>query len=158
MTRPVNELVQAFTAGTLPRHEWTHHAHLTVGLWHVLQAPSPGEALEALRRGIRRYNVATGTENTDCQGYHETITRFYVGLIQHFLQHADRRQPIDALAAELIARHGERSLLGRHYSRKLLDSSAARLHWHEPDRRPLPAAQPRGTSTESSNSASGTNT
>ncbi|MEB3263240.1 MAG: hypothetical protein VKJ66_02585 [Synechococcus sp.] len=157
MTRPVNELVQAFTTCTLPREEWSHHAHLTVGLWHVLQAASPEEALESLRQAIRRYNKATGTENTEHQGYHETITRFYVEIIDRFLQHGDQRQPIDRLAAELIARHGERSLLWRHYSRDLLDSSAARLHWHEPDLRPLPAVQPLGTSTESSSSASGTN-
>ncbi|WP_322758753.1 hypothetical protein [Synechococcus sp. CBW1107] len=136
MEQPVQELVQSFTSCTLPRSEWNHHAHLKIGLWHVLHA-SPVEALEKLRDGIRIYNAATGIENTESQGYHETITRFYVWIIHGFLQITDRTQPIEDLAAELIARHGERSLPLQYYCRALLHSIAARLRWQAPDLRLL---------------------
>ncbi len=65
-----------------------------------------------LRNAIKKYNVACGVENTETQGYHETITRFYVCLINQFIQQVDRAQPIDNLAEELISRYGQRSLVG----------------------------------------------
>lgn len=51
----VDALAAAFCSRTLPKAEWTHHAHLRVGLWHVLRY-SPEEALDRLRAGIRTLN------------------------------------------------------------------------------------------------------
>ena len=92
--RPVGGRVPRLLAA---KAEWTHHAHLRVGLWHLLHYP-PGEALDRLRDGIRLYNLATGGANTDTSGYHESITRFYVWVIARFLATADRTRPPDALA------------------------------------------------------------
>ena len=83
-----SRLAAAFVACTLPKAEWTHQAHLRVGLWHRLRMPA-GEALDALRDRIRRYNEATGGVNSDTDGYHETITRVYVRLIDGFVVAAD---------------------------------------------------------------------
>jgi hypothetical protein len=120
------------TACTLPKAEWTHHAHLRAGLWHVL---SFGEepALVLLRERITRYNASVGTANTDTSGYHETLTRFYVGLIASFVRGRDRSAPLDVLAAALIAEHGDRELPLRFYSRERLFSVEARHGWIEPD-------------------------
>ena len=68
----------------MPKAEWTHEAHLRVGLWHLLRYPE-GEALRRLRDGIRRYNTACGVAKTEASGYHETITRFCVRVIGRFL-------------------------------------------------------------------------
>jgi hypothetical protein len=130
------QLVEAFTSCTLPKDEWTHHAHLKVGLWHLLHY-SPSESIERLRQGIKRYNVACGIENTESQGYHETITQFYVWLINQFIQQVDCLQPIDALADELINRYGDKLLPFSYYSRDRLMSKTARLEWVEPDLTPL---------------------
>jgi len=130
------QLVEAFTLCTLPKDEWTHHAHLKVGLWHLLHY-SPSESIQRLRQGIKRYNVACGIENTESQGYHETITQFYVWLIKQFIQQVDCSQPIDALADELINRYGDKLLPFRYYSRDRLMSKTARLEWVEPDLTPL---------------------
>jgi hypothetical protein len=126
------ELVEAFMACTLPKAEWTHQAHLRVGLWHLLRH-SAEEALALLRVRIQTYNVSQGGTNTDHSGYHETITRFYVGVIDRFLRSADRSQGIDRLAEELIRRYGEKGLPLRYYSRELLHSVLARRQWVEPD-------------------------
>lgn len=134
----IEPLVQAFIACTLPKSEWTHQAHLRVGLWHLLRHP-PGAALNLLRERIRRYNAATGGINSETAGYHETITRFYVAVIAAFLQDAGRGRPVEELAEELIARYGDRDLPLRYYSRELLFSPAARLGWVEPDLGPFPA-------------------
>ncbi|GAB4539085.1 MAG: hypothetical protein Tsb0014_29230 [Pleurocapsa sp.] len=106
----IQQLIDAFLSRTLPKSEWTHEAHLKVGLWHLLHY-SPDESLIRLRHGIKQYNVACGVANTDSQGYHETITRFYVWLINRFLQQVERSQPIDRLAQELIERYGDKSLI-----------------------------------------------
>jgi hypothetical protein len=127
-----DELAEAFLACTLPKEEWTHHAHLRVGLWHLLRYDA-AEALALLRTRIQRYNTSHGTPNTDHSGYHETITRFYVGVIDQFLQSADRRQTVDQLAEELIRRWGDRDLPLRYYSRERLFSPLARRQWVEPD-------------------------
>jgi hypothetical protein len=70
-----DRLVESFRSCTLPKDEWTHHAHLRVGLWHLVRY-SPSESLYRLRQNIMKYNIACGIENTDSQGYHETITQF----------------------------------------------------------------------------------
>ena len=129
-------IVHDFLECNLPREEWTHQAHLRVGLWHLLQY-SPCVSLNKLRNGIKKYNIACGIENTETQGYHETITRFYVWLINRFIQQVDRAQPIDNLAEELISRYGERSLVWNYYSKEQLMSKTARLCWVEPDLKPL---------------------
>jgi hypothetical protein len=129
-------LTRAFCDCSLPKMEWTHEAHLRVGLWHLLRY-TPEEATDRLRNGIRRYNVACGVANTDSSGYHETITRFYIHVIAKFLASAERSQSVDELAKELIRECGDKGLPLRHWSRALLYSAEARLGWVEPDLRPL---------------------
>ncbi|MDJ0616418.1 MAG: hypothetical protein QNJ63_06650 [Calothrix sp. MO_192.B10] len=136
MSSLTDRLVEAFISCTLPKSEWTHHTHLRVGLWHLLHYPQD-ESIQKLRQSIKKYNIACGIENTESQGYHETITLFYIWLINKFIQQADFSQPIDFLADELINRYGDKSLPFRYYSRDRLMSKAARLDWVEPDLMPL---------------------
>jgi hypothetical protein len=130
------QLVDAFLSRTLPQKDWTHEAHLRVGLWHLINYP-PNESLARLRQNIKQYNVACRIENTANQGYHETITRFYVWLIDRFLKQVERLQPIDLLADRLISLYGDKSFPLNYYSRDKLMSKTARLQWVEPDLKPL---------------------
>jgi hypothetical protein len=132
----LDPLVRQFLNGTLPKEAWTHHAHLRVGLWHVL-ALSREEALASLRRGICRLNEIHGTLNTPTGGYHETITRFYVLQIEKFLQSRDRSHSFADLATALIAQLPDSKLPLDYYSRELLYSVTARATWIEPDLQPL---------------------
>jgi hypothetical protein len=134
----IERLVREFIDCTLPKAQWTHEAHLRVGLWHGLRYPQDA-SLNLLRQRIRAYNESVGGINSPTAGYHETITHFYVAVIERFLCGVDRRRPVDELAAELIARFGARDLPLRHYSHALLFSTDARLYWREPDLAPLPA-------------------
>src|SRR5262245_38224870 len=84
---------------------------------------SADEALGLLRDGIMRYNVARGVANTETSGYHETITRFYVWVIDRYLKAADRSRMLDQLANELIAVYGDKDLPLRYYSRERLMSN-----------------------------------
>lgn len=129
-------LAQEFRALTLPKEAFTHHAHLRVGLWHVLRFGEEG-ALAELRRCIRAFNEAHGGVNSDTAGYHETITRFYVRQIARFIAEADATRPLDDLADELVERLGARGLPLRYWSEPVLMSRAARVGWVAPDLAPL---------------------
>ena len=136
--------MRGLIARSLPKAEWTHHAHLRAGLWHALHYPDD-VALELLRERIRAYNEATGVANTASSGYHETITRFYLHVITTYLRSVDSRRAIDELAQELIARYGDRDLQLRHYTRQRLFSPEARFSWLEPDLEELPGSGRQGS-------------
>jgi len=134
----VNRIAEAFIACTLPKAEWTHEAHLKVGLWHGLRY-SADESLNLLRERIKRYNISCGVQNTESSGYHETITCFYVWQIGYFLQETAYNESIDELADELIKQYGDRRLVFTYWSRETLFSVRARLSWVEPDLNQLPS-------------------
>jgi hypothetical protein len=138
-TSDTDRIARQFIDRTLPVEDWTHEAHLRVGLWHLLRF-SPEDALDHLRQGIRAYNVACGIVNSDTSGYHETLTRLYLALLQHFLDSQDRRMPDDELAEILVRSLGDRELPLKYYSRGRLYAVAARKRWMEPDLLPLPGS------------------
>ena len=134
----IEALAARFAAAAIPATEWTHHAHLTVGLWHVARF-GPDAALDRMRAGIRRLNAAHGTIDSDTRGYHETITCAFVRLLAAFLAARPAGQPLAATVAALFAGPlAARDVLLRHYSRERLLSVAARRAWIEPDLAPLP--------------------
>jgi hypothetical protein len=140
---PVPRLVARFEDCTLPKKEWTHQAHLTVGLWYASHLPYE-DALVAVREGIKRLNAAHGVPTTATRGYHETITRFYMRVLCRYVAHEEPRPPgaWNERVRALLARYGERELPLRHYSKDRLMSREARFGLVEPDVRPLdpPAA------------------
>ena len=133
MHTPCSEIARQVIECTLPKAEWTHEAHLRVGLWHVLQL-GPDEALTQLRRRISQYNESVGTANTETSGYHETITRFYVEVIAQFVSSVDATRPVDDLADAFIGRFGDRKLVLRFFDEDRLMTALARNTWIEPDR------------------------
>lgn len=128
----VEQTAKRFCALTLTKPEWTHYAHLRVGLWHLLNYPA-ADALIRMRSGIRALNEIHGVANTDTGGYHESITRFYLWQIGTFLDANDRKRPEDDLAVELILEYGDKDLPLRYWSNARLMSREARLGWVEPD-------------------------
>jgi hypothetical protein len=130
-------LATAFEQRTIPASEWTHRAHLLMGLWYATRLPA-AEALDAMREGILRLNAAHGVVTTPARGYHETITRAYMRIIGHFVTVQGGVGDSSARAARLLARHGEKDHLLRYYTRERLMSSEARFGWVEPDLQPLP--------------------
>jgi hypothetical protein len=135
--REVLDIVERFRARTLPKERWTHQAHLVVGLWFVMNRPSD-LVLGELRRGISAYNESVGTANTDSDGYHETITAFYVWAIRKFVSEKAPESSLLALANDLLtSRFAAASFPFRYYSRDRLLSVAARRAWLGPDLSPI---------------------
>ena len=79
------KIIFGFNDKTLPKSEWTHEAHLVVGLWHAFSF-SNLKALNLMREKIKAFNETTGTENSENSGYHETITRFWLVISRHFIE------------------------------------------------------------------------
>ena len=117
-------------AGTLPKSEWTHAAHVAVGAAYTVRFGP--EAFTAMRAGIRRYNEAVGTANTETSGYHETLTGFWSAVLAKVCaQHADEH----SAAREAVQEFGEqRKLHEAFYSFDVVRSMEARRTWIPPDR------------------------
>ena len=135
-TEEMLELVRRFEDCTLPREEWTHAAHLTIALWHLLQFDWP-EAVARVRARIKRYNAAHAVPTTPTGGYHETLTIFWLRAVRAFLE-AERNEAraLVHLANELAETH-DKSLPLSYYTRERLFSAEARANWVEPDLKPL---------------------
>jgi hypothetical protein len=134
----LTSLIARFHDATVPAVEFTHAAHLIVGLWHAMNFDE-ADALVRMRAGILRLNDAHGTPNTDTRGYHETITRAYLVLLARFARAHPHLAPAARAQALLESDLGKRDALLTYYSRDLLMSVGARQAWVEPDRLPLDA-------------------
>ncbi len=127
------ELVDGFERQTLPVNQWNHKAHLEVGLWYLLQHDwSP--ALLKMRNGIIAYNLIWGKSNTSSSGYHETLTQFWLRILESYLKKNPTDLPYsqhcDALWMSSISNV---DLPLEYYSRDRLYSVKARAEWMEAD-------------------------
>ena len=123
---------------TLPKAEWTHHAHWALALWLLRHRPALADPAP-MRTVISTYNLATGTPNTDSGGYHHTITRASMRVAAAMLA----AHPADAPLARVLAGLVE-SPLGlpdwplAYWRHETLFAVPARHGWAVPDLAPLP--------------------
>lgn len=138
------QLVHDFQSGKLPASEFSHEAHLVTGL-HML-AHHGDESLPLLRQMLMDFLAANGVPNTDTSGYHETMTRFWLWVLQTAFapkgqaegengQVPWNQEVLDELVASEILT--ERNLWLRHYSKERMMSVEARRGFVEPDLEPL---------------------
>jgi hypothetical protein len=116
-------------AGVLPKKEWTHAGHVAVGAYHAVEFPET--AFERTRDGIIRYNEAVGTVNSDCSGYHETLTRLWSLVLGKVTRGFSDSWEAVLHAAEKLGE--ERDLHYLYYSFDVVRSTAARRSWIAPD-------------------------
>ncbi len=121
----------------MPKPEWTHAAHFAAALW-LLREPGV-DAFAVMPGAIRVYNEATGVQNTDTDGYHETITLASLRAARAALDAAPPDRPLHAVLADLLSSdYGRSDWILRFWSRERLFSVEARKAWVEPDLRALP--------------------
>ncbi|NQV90487.1 hypothetical protein HQ487_03725 [Candidatus Uhrbacteria bacterium] len=122
------DAISHFNDQTLEKDEWTHEAHLVVGLWHLLTYEDVYKALCFLKPKIILRNHRVGVENTASRGYHETITLFWLQEIDTFVRSQagskDIFTLIDALLQERIFRR--KDYIFQFYSKDELMSPRAR--------------------------------
>lgn len=125
-------LVEQFENGTLPSEQWTHTAHFVMALWYCVHHPLP-VAIHKIRDGIKAYNVASGGQNSETSGYHETVTLFYTSTIASYVVCSG----FDALTDDRIEQFLQQPFLAsgyvhEFYSKERLMSKEARRQWLPP--------------------------
>ena len=126
-----------FESGSLPKREWSHATHLGVATCYLLSYPDD-EVLRRLRTRIRFLNDCHGTLNSVDSGYHETLTRFWLVVLRHFLNTLPKETPRIVAVEQVILAFGERkNLYSAYYSFDVVKSHAARRSWVPPDRERL---------------------
>ena len=128
---------EGLLARTVPKSDWTHAAHFASALWLLACRPEI-DISSSLPGMIRAYNEATGGQNTDTSGYHETITQASIRAARAFL--AERpHKPLFETCNELMSSPlGKSDWLLAYWSRPRLFSVEARREWLDPDLQPLP--------------------
>jgi hypothetical protein len=105
----------------------------------VLILEHPEFVLEQELRGIiSSYNSAVGGANDDHQGYHETLTQFWLANARAFHAATPKSSLVAGINAFIAAPAGRRDAALRHFSPGLLFSVEARRRLVEPDLMPFP--------------------
>jgi hypothetical protein len=132
----VRRIAAGLLARTLPRPLWTHEGHLAALSTILIEHPEihPEQSLPEI---ISSYNASVGGVNDDHQGYHETLTQFWIGAARAF--HARSTGSLVVRTNALVAAPaGRRDAPLRHFSPALLFSVEARRRLVEPDLMPIP--------------------
>jgi hypothetical protein len=124
--------VAAFEGHTLPKEAFTHAAHVTVAACYLHGANSD-VVLPRIRQAIRSFNESVGGANTKTAGYHETLTVFWLRVVERKLNEVRPASRLEA-ARQAVAAYGDRrELHAEYYSGDVVKDTNARREWREPD-------------------------
>ena len=133
----VSSLIYRFEKKQLPRAEWTHQAHLVVAIWYNAKK-SETDCLDEVRKRITAHNESVGTPNSDTEGYHETITRFWLIIARMFLLKGKELPLVDQINGFITSEQGRSAYPLEFYTTEVLFSQQARRQWVEPDKKGFP--------------------
>jgi hypothetical protein len=126
-------------AAHCPREAWAgnHKAHLSVAAWYCWCFDLE-TAVDKLRTGIKSFNESKGIENTETNGYHETITIFWATIVFKFIKEFGSDHPFEDIASAVVSAFAtKRHLYFEYYSFDIFHSKEARKTWIKPDLRPF---------------------
>jgi len=124
-------VVRRFESCDYRLEEFTHTRHVTVACWYLCTNPRDA-ALARMREGLERLIAHHGR-----QGYHETITRFWMELLASYLeQFAPGAHPLARINRALEG-YGSKDVLFSYYTRERVMSDIAKREWVEPDLRAI---------------------
>jgi len=133
----LNAFLKGFEEGTLEKREWTHGAHVAAAAYYLFHSDAEA-VLPVMRQRIRAFNESVGGQNTETSGYHETLTRFWLLVVEKHLRESVPESRLEA-ARTAVKRFGEeRGLHTLYYAGDLVKDTTARREWRSPDLRALP--------------------
>jgi len=131
--REIETLTDCLIERTLPKSNWTHAAHLAAGFC-LLHRYGLEDTIAHMPKVIQDYNISTGTPNTDEDGYHHTLTLFYLKDIEKYIRSLNRDYDfVDACHKLINGENGLKKYPFKFYSKERLFSLEARNEWVEPD-------------------------
>lgn len=131
---PIEEaekLVARFMDCTLPGDEWDHGGHLVMGLY--MHAKHGDAAYAEIKKHLLQYVKSLGKD-----GYHETMTRFWLWAIRHFRKEIKdgltwtQSNLDDLIFDDHLTR---RNLWQDYYSKELMMSEQAKKEFVAPDKK-----------------------
>jgi len=123
-------VVRGFESCTTQPSEFAHRSHLTVALWYLSESPLK-EAAERMRASLLRF-----IEHNNLKGYNETMTLFWMKLLNRRFIEAKVDTPLVETINNVIEACSESRIVFDYYSRERLSSEEAKAAWVEPDLRP----------------------
>lgn len=132
----IEEVVRRFEACEYKPEEFFHARHVTVTSWYFLKF---GEetARERMCSGLMTFIRHHGR-----QGYHETITQFWLRMVENEVREASGVGCESVALVNLaVARLGDKNLIYEYYSRERLQSAEAKTTYLEPDLKALPGGR-----------------
>lgn len=131
-TTEIVSLIERFEAQKLPKVEWTHEAHLVVAIWYSKHYNTT-DAMNLVRDYITKHNTSVGTPNSDTDGYHETITKFWLILARYFIDHQTLDNVMELCNTFIQSSVGGSYYPLNYYTEDVLFSVKARHNWVEPN-------------------------
>lgn len=126
----IREVVRKFEHCEYAPADFTHARHLTVGCWYLCTLPAD-EALNRMRTRLQNFSAHHGK-----QGYHETITRFWIKLLDGALRRRCEEDPVLTRINAVVGLYPKETLFD-YYTRERVMSDFAKRQWVEPDLREI---------------------
>jgi hypothetical protein len=127
----IAEVVHNFENCLYAKDEFPHFRHLAIAAWY-LSHMSAQESLDRMRTGL-----LTFTRHHGVNGYHETITQFWLRVTDNFLHERPPSESLSDSLNALINQYTRKDALFEYYSRDRILSDEARERWVPPDLRNL---------------------
>jgi len=136
----LDDFVHRWDTGRLTKTEWTHAAHVGTAAYFAFDLEEDA-LFRRMKSGIIHHNESVGTANTEDNGYHETLTRFWVETIAELLRSGSFSTRFEAVkhSTQLFGQDRDRHRL--YYSFDVVKDRRARREWIKPDREPPPAEE-----------------
>ena len=132
----LQRFVEAWKSGKLPKSAWTHAAHVAMAAYFAFDHAADA-TFAIMKAGILHHNTSVGTPNTEDNGYHETLTRFWSSEIGEFVRSGRFHSRFEAVRAAVSAFGEDRDRYRQFYSFDVVRDRRARREWGAPDRNPL---------------------
>jgi hypothetical protein len=127
-----HEFLRAFETGALRNSAFHHLDHVRLA-WLYLRRDGPEAGAQEVIQGLKHFAAVHGAADR----FHESLTRFWVLLVQHLMEAFPQVERFDELVTCYPALADKR-LVYRHYRPETLASPAARQGWIAPDLLALP--------------------
>ena len=127
----IQKVVQGFESCITGKDNFSHQDHLAVAVWYLRQ--DEAKAVDLMRASLHRF-----LDHYDCRAnYHETLTRFWILLVQRTLAGASPNQTLLDATNAVVNQLNDSRIAFDYYSKEVVESVAAKERWVEPDLRPL---------------------
>ena len=123
---------ETWEAGRLSKSKWTHAAHVAVAACCAYQGDAD-TTFARMKAGIIRHNESVGTANTETNGYHETLTRFWASEICALVRSGQFSSRLAAVKAAVETFGNDRERFRRYFSFDVVRDIRARREWVPPD-------------------------